>query len=68
MVLVDAEESIRAARAASRDGSDAETVLRRIRQQTFDRSRIDAVLHNDGTLEDLPAEVDRIFLNLFLSL
>ena len=68
VVLVDADESVRAARAAARDGSDLETALRRIRQQTFDRSRTDAVLFNDGTLEDLPAEVDRIFLNLFLSL
>ena len=68
VVLVDADESIRAARAAARDGSDVESALRRIRQQSFDRSRIDAVLCNGGTLEDLPAEVDRIFLNLFLSL
>ena len=68
VILVDADESVRAARAAARDGSDVETALRRIRQQSFDRSRIDAVLLNDGALEDLPAEVDRIFLNLFLSL
>ena len=68
VVLVDADETVRATRAASRDGSDLESALRRIRQQSFDRSRIDAVLNNGSTLEDLPAEVDRIFLNLFLSL
>ena len=67
-VLVDADESVRAARAAARDGSDLEAVLQRIRRQSFDLSRVDAVLRNDGTLEDLPAEVDRVFLNLFLSL
>jgi len=67
-VLVDADESVRVARAAARDGSDPDAVLLRIRQQTFDRSRIDAVLRNDGPLEALPAEVDRVFLNLFLSL
>ena len=67
-VLVDADEEVRLARAVARDGSDPEAVLRRIRQQTFDRSRVDAILRNDGSLEDLPAETDRVFLNLFLSL
>ena len=67
-VLVDADEEVRLARAVARDGSDPDAVLRRIRQQTFDRSRVDAILRNDGSLEDLPAETDRVFLNLFLSL
>ena len=67
-VLVDADEDVRLSRAVTRDGSDPETVLRRIRQQTFDLSRVDAVLRNDGTLAELPAETDRVFLNLFLSL
>ena len=68
VVLVDADEAVRAARSAARDGSDLESALRRIRQQSFDMSRVDAVLRNDGSLEALPAEVDRVFLNLFLSL
>ena len=68
VVLVDADEAVRAARSAARDGSDMESALRRIRQQSFDMSRVDAVLRNDGTLDALPAEVDRVFLNLFLSL
>ena len=68
VVLVDADEAVRAARSAARDGSDLESALRRIRQQSFDLSRVDAVLRNDGALEALPAEVDRVFLNLFLSL
>ena len=68
VVLVDADEAVRAARSAARDGSDLESALRRIRQQSFDMSRVDAVLRNDGTLEALPAKVDRVFLNLFLSL
>ena len=67
-VLVDADEDVRLSRAVARDGLDPEAVLRRIRQQTFDLSRVDAVLRNDGTLADLPAETDRVFLNLFLSL
>ena len=67
-VLVDASEEVRLARAVARDGSDPEAVLRRIRQQRFDLSRVDAVLRNEGSLEDLSAETDRVFLNLFLSL
>ena len=67
-VLVDADPSLRAQRAAVRDGSGLEHALQRIRQQSFDLSRVDAVLRNDGPLEALPAEVDRVFLNLFLSL
>lgn len=67
-VLVDASEDVRIARAVARDGSDPETALRRIRQQRFDLSRVDAVLRNEGTLEELAAETDRVFLNLFVSL
>ena len=67
-VLVDAPEEVRLARAVARDGSDPEAALRRIRQQRFDLSRVDAVLRNDGSLEDLSAETDRVFMNLFLSL
>ena len=67
-VLVDAPEDVRLARAVARDGSDPETALRRIRSQRFDRSRVDAVLRNDGPLAALSAETDRVFLNLFLSL
>ena len=67
-VLVDASEEVRLARAVTRDGSAPEAVLRRIRQQRFDLSRVDAVLPNDGSLEDLAAATDRIFLNLFVSL
>ena len=67
-VLVDASEEVRLARAVARDGSAPEAVLRRIRQQRFDLSRVDAVIPNDGSLEDLAAVADRVFLNLFLSL
>ena len=68
VVLVDADESVRVARSVARDGSDPEAVLRRIRQQRYDLSRVDAVLRNDGSPEALSAETDRVFLNLFLSL
>ena len=68
VVLVDADESVRVARSVARDGSGPEAVLRRIRQQRYDLSRVDAVLRNDGSPEALSAETDRVFLNLFLSL
>ena len=68
VVLVDADEPVRAARAAARDGSDLETALRRIRSQSFDPSRVDLVFRNDGPLETLPARVDLVFPNLFLPL
>jgi dephospho-CoA kinase len=68
VVLVDAPEAMRIARAVARDGSDSEAALRRIRQQRFDLARVDAVLRNDATLEALSAETDRVFLNLFVSL
>ena len=68
VVLVDAPEAMRVARAVARDGSDSEAALRRIRQQRFDLARVDAVLRNDATLEALSAETDRVFLNLFVSL
>ena len=67
-VLVDASEEVRLARAVARDGSGPEAVLRRIRQQRFDLSRVDAVIPNDGSLEDLAAAADCVFLNLFVSL
>ena len=68
VVLVDADESVRVARAVARDGANPEAVLRRIRQQSFDLARVDAVLRNDGSLETLPERVDQVFLNLFVYL
>ena len=67
-VLVEASEEVRLARAVARDGSDPEAALRRIRQQHFDLSRVDVVLRNEGSLEELAVETDRVFLNLFVSL
>lgn len=65
VVLVDADEKTRVERAVLRDGSDPAAALRRIRLQTFDLSRVDAVLDNSGPLSGLSAETDRVFLNLF---
>lgn len=64
-VLVDAPEAVRVARSVARDGTSPEEALARIRRQSFDLTRVDAILRNDGSLAALPAEVDRVFLNLF---
>ena len=68
VVFVDAPEDVRVLRSVERDHSDPAAALRRIRQQSFDLSRVDAVIRNAGSLEELSAETDRVFLNLFLSL
>lgn len=68
VVLVDAPEEVRVRRSVERDHSDPAVALRRIRQQTFDLSRVDAVIRNAGSLEELSTETDRVFLNLFLYL
>ena len=68
VVLVEADETVRLQRAAVRDGAPRESLLRRIRQQSFDLDRVDAVLVNDGPLDEGPGKVDGGFLNLFLSL
>ena len=65
VVLVDAPESVRLSRCLSRDGSTPEEALRRIRSQSFDLSRVDAVLDNDGPLDTIPQRADDVFLNLF---
>ncbi|MBQ9193945.1 MAG: dephospho-CoA kinase [Bacteroidales bacterium] len=65
VVLVDAPEPVRLQRCLSRDGSTPEEALRRIRSQSFDLSRVDAILDNGGPVGDIPARSDRVFLNLF---
>ena len=68
VVLVDAAEDVRVQRAVARDHCGPDAALRRIRQQTFDLARVDAIIRNDGSLEALSEETDRVFLNLFLYL
>ena len=65
VVLVDAPEEVRLERCLLRDGSTPEAALRRIRSQSFDRSRVDAILDNSGPAEEIPVRSDRVFLNLF---
>ncbi|MBR1707083.1 MAG: dephospho-CoA kinase [Bacteroidales bacterium] len=65
VVWVEAGAALRAARAAARDGVPEEQVRLRMAQQPEDRSRVDQMLVNEGSLEELPAEVDRVFATLY---
>ena len=65
VVLVDAPEEVRLQRAVSRDGADPEAVLARMRAQRFDLSRVDMIIRNDGSLEDLYRSVGHAFRYLF---
>ena len=64
VVLVDAPLQLRLKRACERDGSDTTEVLRRMALQRFDLSKVDAIIRNDGTEEELAAEVNRVFKEL----
>jgi dephospho-CoA kinase len=61
VVLVDAPLNIRLSRACKRDGASADKVIARMAVQRFDISRVDAILRNDGALEDLESEVTAVF-------
>lgn len=61
VVLVDAPLQTRLQRACARDGSDPADVLRRMAAQRLDLSKVDAVIRNDGSPEELDIEVPRVF-------
>ncbi len=58
VILVDAPEDLRVERACRRDSSRPVAVRERIRAQGFDGLSPDAVIVNDGTLEELHARTD----------
>lgn len=67
-ILVDAPFDVRMDRACLRDNADKETVMARMRSQTLMNAlsqgltddRIDAVIVNDGTLEDLERRTKKV--------
>ncbi len=61
VVMVDAPLPLRLERACLRDGSPSEKVIRRMEAQHFDLSKVDAVIHNNGTLAMLEAETEEVF-------
>ncbi|MBR4755852.1 MAG: dephospho-CoA kinase [Bacteroidales bacterium] len=61
VVYVDASLQNRLKRACSRDGVEPEQVIKRMAMQRFDLSKVDVILRNDGTMEELEAELSRVF-------
>ena len=66
VVMVDASLATRLKRACERDGVEPDKVIMRMAAQRFDLSRIDAVIKNDGTKEELKKEMSRVFSKLAL--
>lgn len=73
VILVDAPLEVRIARAAARDGVEPEAIRARAAAQHFPASaaaglsgcRIDAVITNTGSLDELHAATDRVFAGLW---
>ena len=73
VILVDAPMRTRLERASSRDGADKERILARMANQRpmnelsegGSDPRIDAVVLNDGTLEELEHKVDEVMSGLY---
>ncbi len=64
VALVDAPLQSRLKRACERDNVDPSEVIKRMAAQRFDLSKADAIIRNDGTLDDLQLEVARVFKEL----
>ncbi len=61
VVAVTASEETRIRRACHRDGCDPEKIKERIKCQHSDCSKADYIINNDGSQEELTAEVDKVF-------
>ena len=64
VALVDAPLQSRLKRACERDNVDPSEVIKRMAAQRFDLSKADAIIRNDGTLDDLQLVVSRVFKEL----
>ncbi|MBO4624859.1 MAG: dephospho-CoA kinase [Bacteroidales bacterium] len=61
VVLVDAPEDLRIQRVMQRDGLSREAVVRRLSAQDLPLEKVDVVLPNGGSSEELSAAVDHVF-------
>ncbi len=66
VVMVDASLPLRLKRACERDGSEPEKVIQRMAAQHFDLSKVDIIVRNDGTQEQLASEVEKAFRGIML--
>ena len=62
--MVDAPLTTRLKRACERDGVEPETVIKRMAAQSFDISKVDAIIRNEGSLEQLESETGKVFRKL----
>ena len=65
VVLVDAPLQTRLRRACERDGAEPADIIKRMGAQRFDISKVDAILHNDASVEELESEVKKTFGSLW---
>ena len=71
IVVVDCSENTQIKRASQRDGANEDSIRKIINQQMNREERLqkaDSVLHNDGTLEELKQQVDRLHEQLIQEL
>ena len=61
VLMVDAPEDVRVARACRRDSVDEAAVRERVRNQRTDRAAADYVIENDGSPDDLMRAADNVF-------
>ena len=66
VVMVDAALSTRLKRACERDGVEPDKVIRRMAAQKFDLTKVDLIIKNDSTPQELKSEVGRAFRKLNL--
>lgn len=61
VVLIEAPDELRVSRACERDGTGPSAIEARMSHQHFDRDDADAVIVNDGTLDELYEHIDSVF-------
>jgi len=66
VLLVDAPQDIRLARAMQRDGASRDAILIRMQAQHFDYNKVDAVVINDYDLNTLYKRVDKILETIWI--
>ena len=64
VVMVDAPLEKRVERASVRDNVPQDRILKRINVQSFDLTKVDAVIHNDGAIDLLGQETEKVFRSL----
>ncbi len=64
VVMVDAPLALRLQRACGRDGASQTEVIRRMAAQSFDLSKVDLMIRNDGSFDELKGSVAKVFSSI----